>query len=334
MSLAGEKVLVTGADGFIGSHVTEALLREGAEVTALSYYNSFDSCGWLDEVKISGQRNLFVVRGDLRDSAFVNRLVKGNKIVFNLAALIAIPYSYAAAQSYVETNILGTLNVLEAAREHGTKRVVQTSTSEVYGTAQTMPIAESHPLHGQSPYAASKIGSDMMSEAYARSFEVPVVILRPFNTYGPRQSERAVVPTIVRQAIDPACGQIMVGDLTTVRDLTYVEDTAAAFIAAGTCDLAYGSAYNAGSERAESISEVLSLILELTGTAKPVCHDTSRTRPQKSEVRALLADASRFHDATGWSAQTSLRDGLNQTIAWWRRRIEVGKVRLEKSYMI
>ena len=233
MSYLGSKILVTGADGFIGSHLTEALISAGAEVTALAQYNSFDSYGWLDDLPepIRGKVNL--VRGDVRDAAFIDRLVHGHEIVFHLAALIAIPYSYVAPQSYVETNVLGTLNVLEAARQHGTERIVHTSTSEVYGTALTMPIDESHPLQGQSPYSASKIAADMMAEAFARSFGVPVIILRPFNTFGPRQSERAIIATIIRQALDPSCPAIMVGDATTVRDLTFVTDTAAAFMAAG-----------------------------------------------------------------------------------------------------
>ncbi len=333
MNLMGTKVLVTGADGFIGSHLTEALVREGAKVTALALYNSFDSHGWLDDLPDSTRRRLALVRGDVRDSAFVSRIMKDQRVVFHLAALIAIPYSYAAAQSYVETNVLGTVNVLEAARQWGTERIVQTSTSEVYGTAQTMPISESHPLQGQSPYSASKIGSDMMAEAYARSFGVPVVTLRPFNTFGPRQSERAIVPTIIRQALDPACAAIMVGDTSPVRDLTFVEDTARAFVAAGQARLEYGRAYNAGSQRAVTVSDVLDLILDLTGCSKPVHRDESRLRPENSEVRALLADSALFERGTGWRADTSLREGLRQTIDWWRRRLDLGRVRKEHGYM-
>src|SRR6185312_8670130 len=205
MDYDGKKVLVTGADGFIGSHLTETLVRNGADVTALALYNSFDSYGWLDDLPDSVRGQLKLVRGDVRDSAFLDRIMRGQAVVFHLAALIAIPYSYAAAQSYVETNILGTVNVLEAARQWETERVVHTSTSEVYGTARTMPISETHALQGQSPYSASQIGADMMAESYARSFDVPVVILRPFNTYGPRQSERAIVPTVIRQTLDPGC---------------------------------------------------------------------------------------------------------------------------------
>ncbi|MCV3208328.1 SDR family NAD(P)-dependent oxidoreductase [Mesorhizobium sp. YC-39] len=333
MNYKGRKVLVTGADGFIGSHVTEALVRSGADVTAMALYNSFDSHGWLDDLPDNIRSQLNLIRGDVRDSAFVSRVMRGQAVVFHLAALIAIPYSYAAAQSYVETNILGTVNVLEAARQWETERVVQTSTSEVYGTALTMPISESHPLQGQSPYSASKIGSDMMAESYARSFDVPVVILRPFNTYGPRQSERAIVPTIIRQALDPNCQAIMVGDTSPIRDLTFVEDTARAFLAAGSADLEFGHAYNAGTQRAVTVSDVLDLVIELSGTKKPVHRDERRLRPQNSEVRALLADPSRLESKTGWQAQTSLRDGLERTIGWWKGRLSEGRVRREMGYM-
>ncbi len=334
MDFKGLKVLVTGADGFIGSHVTEALVRKGAKVTALALYNSFDSHGWLDDTSPSIRRELNLVRGDVRDGSFINRLVQGHAVVFHLAALIAIPYSYSAAQSYVDTNITGTLNVLEAARQWGTERVVHTSTSEVYGTAQTMPIAETHPLQGQSPYSASKIGADMMAEAYARSFGVPVVTLRPFNTFGPRQSERAIVPTLIRQVLDPNCPEIMVGDTSPVRDLTFVEDTAAAFLAAGSANLEFGTAYNAGSQRSVTIADLLNLILKLSDSDKSVRVDESRLRPQNSEVRALLADSARFENETGWKAHTSLQDGLIRTIAWWRNRLGEGRVRQEKNYMI
>jgi len=334
MSYAGTKVLVTGADGFIGSHLTEALVGAGADVTALAQYNSFDSFGWLDDLPDSTRRKLNLVRGDVRDAAFVDRLVSRHTIVFHLAALIAIPYSYLAAQSYVETNVLGTLHVLEAARQHGTERVVSTSTSEVYGTAIKMPIDESHPLQGQSPYSASKIAADMMAEAFARSFGVPVVTLRPFNTFGPRQSERAIIGAIIRQALDPSCSAIMVGDATTVRDLTFVTDTAAAFMAAGIAeDIEFGQAYNAGSQRAIKISDLIDIILELTSSHKPVVQEEKRLRPTNSEVRALLADSTRFVHATGWSPQVTLQEGLKRTVDWWRARLSASQVRREKDYI-
>ncbi len=332
MNYEGTRVLVTGADGFIGSHLTEELVRAGAQVTTLALYNSFDSFGWLDELASEVRLELTLVRGDVRDSALVSRIVQGQDVVFHLAALIAIPYSYAAPQSYVETNVLGTLNVLEAARRHGTRRIVHTSTSEVYGTALTMPIDETHRLQGQSPYSASKIGADMMAEAFARSFEVPVVILRPFNTYGPRQSERAIVPTVLRQMLDPSCGSIQVGDVTTVRDMTFVKDTVRAFLAAGASEgLMYGSAYNAGSQKCIKMSDLVELALELTGCSKPLATDDARLRPSNSEVRALLADARRFCQATGWEARVSLREGLEHTIAWWRTRLSGGVVRRNKD---
>ena len=333
MSYLGAKILVTGADGFIGSHLTEALVSAGADVTALAQYNSFDSHGWLDDLPDSTRRKI-LVRGDIRDAAFVNRLVPGHEIVFHLAALIAIPYSYLAAQAYVETNVLGTLNMLEAARQHGTERIVHSSTSEVYGTAIKMPIDESHPLQGQSPYSASKIAADMMAEAFARSFGVPVVILRPFNTFGPRQSERAIIGTIIRQALDPSCPAIMVGDATTVRDLTFVTDTAAAFMAAGLAEgIEYGQAYNAGSQRAIMIGDLIDVILELTSSRKPVVQDEKRLRPTNSEVRALLADCTRFVRETGWSPQVTLQEGLERTVNWWRGRLSARQVRLQKDFI-
>ncbi len=335
MRYRGLKVLVTGADGFIGSHLTEKLVKRGAEVTALSLYNSFDRYGWLDDLPDVTRVKLNLIRGDIRDSAFVRRIVQRQQLVFHLAALIAIPHSYAAAQSYVETNVLGTLNVLEAARENGVLRVVHTSTSEVYGTALTMPITEAHPLQGQSPYSASKIGADMMAEAFTRSFELPVAILRPFNTFGPRQSERAIIPTIIRQAIDPTCAAIMVGDTTPIRDFTFVDDTTEAFLAIGTApNIEFGRPYNAGSGKGVAISDVIELVTHLTNCNKPsVGGDRRRMRPPASEVRALLADAGRLKADTGWTTTIDLREGLKRTIAWWRARLADGVVRRESAFI-
>ncbi|MBQ0819735.1 SDR family NAD(P)-dependent oxidoreductase [Microvirga terrae] len=334
MSYKNVKVLVTGADGFIGSHLTEALVEQGAKVTALSQYNSFDSHGWLDDLSESTRAKLKIIRGDIRDPALVHRIVKGQDVVFHLAALIAIPQSYVMPQAYVETNVIGTLNVLEAAREWNTQRVVQTSTSEVYGTVLDSSITESHPLQGQSPYSASKIGADMMAEAFARSFDLPVVILRPFNTFGPRQSERAIIPTLIRQALDPNCPAILVGDTSPVRDLTFVKDTAAAFMAVGQApQVEYGRAYNAGSGRAVAVSDLISLIVDTTRCSKPVVEDSQRFRPAASEVRALLADSSRLEQLTGWRPRTALEDGLEQTIGWWRERLDSGRVRRELSFI-
>jgi len=328
------KVLVTGADGFIGSHLTDALVKLGAKVTALSLYDSFDSHGWLDDLSEETRRQLTLVRGDVRDPAFTRRIMRNQEIVFHLAALIAIPHSYAAPQSYVETNVVGTLNVLEAASEFATGRIVHTSTSEVYGTAKWMPIGEDHPLQGQSPYSASKIGADMMAEAFARSFDLPVVILRPFNTFGPRQSERAIIPTIVRQALDHDCSQILVGETTPVRDLTFVEDTVAAFVAMGTAPMIeFGRPYNAGSGKSVSVADLIDLILAATGCNKPIVRDSRRFRPVNSEVLALLANFSRLGLATGWQPRVSLREGLERTIAWWRRRLDDGLVRREKGFI-
>jgi NAD dependent epimerase/dehydratase len=331
----GLNVLVTGADGFIGSHLTEKLVSRGAKVTALCLYNSFDHCGWLDDLPESIRARLRSVRGDIRDAAFVRRITQGQSIVFHLAALIAIPYSYTAAQSYVETNVLGTLNVLEAARESGATRVVHTSTSEVYGTAITMPITESHPLQGQSPYSASKIGADMMAEAFARSFDLPIAILRPFNTFGPRQSERAVIPAIIRQALDPACPAILIGDNTPVRDFTFVEDTAEAFLAIGIAPkIEFGRPYNAGSGHAVTVMDIVDLVIRLTNCHKrPVDRDPARMRPAGSEVRALLADSSRLNAHTGWRTTIDLHEGVKHTIAWWRGRLANGLVRHENAFI-
>jgi len=334
MSYRGRKVVVTGADGFIGSHVVEVLIEAGADVTALALYNAFDSHGWLDDIAPEVRGSVRLVRGDVRDPGFVMRLLSGQDICMHLAALIAIPYSYEAPQSYVATNVTGTLNVLEAARAHGLFRVVHTSTSEVYGTALATPMPESHPLQGQSPYSASKIGADMMAEAFARSFDLPVVILRPFNTFGPRQSERAVISSTIRQAIDPACPAIRMGDLSPERDFTFVKDTARAFLAVGIADgLAYGTAYNGGTGRAVTIGQTAEIIQRLSGTNKAIETEAARIRPANSEVRALLADNTRIREAAGWQPEHSLEDGISKTIDWWRSRMASGKARSDASYV-
>jgi NAD dependent epimerase/dehydratase len=332
---AGRNVLVTGADGFIGSHLTERLVQSNANVTALCLYNSFDSLGWIDDLPTAVRSAINVQRGDVRDAALISRLTARQDVVFHLAALIAIPHSYVAAQSYVDTNVAGTLNVLEAARMHDVQRLVHTSTSEVYGTARVVPIGEDHPLQGQSPYSATKIGADMMAEAFARSHDLPVTILRPFNTYGPRQSERAVIPTVLRQALDPEVRSIHVGDVTPVRDFTYVEDTAAAFLALGAAPgVLYGVPYNAGTGRAVSVADLIDLIRSLVSCTKPLEHDAARNRPARSEVRELLADNSRLRQATGWTPRVDLSEGLERTIDWWRGRLRHGQVRREKGYAL
>ena len=334
VSYSGRKVFVTGADGFIGSHLVEALVEAGAEVTAMAAYNSFDANGWLDDLEPEVLANTRILRGDIRDSAFMQNHIQGHDMVFHLAALIAIPHSYVAAQSYVDVNMNGTLNMLEAAKAAGCERIIHTSTSEVYGTALFTPITEDHPLQGQSPYSASKIGADMMAEAYARSFDLPIRILRPFNTYGPRQSERAVIPTIIRQALDPNCDEIRLGALSPKRDFNYVRDTARAFlaIAAGE-DVSPGQPYNTGTGVAVSVGDVVEAVRTLTGSQKPVITEEDRIRPEKSEVGLLLADHGKLKEATGWSPEWDLDRGLEETVSWWKRRLQAGLVRSRSGYM-
>ncbi len=333
MTWENRKVLVTGADGFIGSHLAERLVALGADVTALALYNSFDSSGWLDDASKEIRSVLRVVRGDVRDPHQMAALAKGQDVVFHLAALIAIPYSYDAPSSCVQTNVLGTVNVLKAALEGGASRVVHTSTSEVYGTALFTPITEEHPLQGQSPYSASKIGADMITESFARSFELPVVTLRPFNTYGPRQSERAVISTVIRQVLDDRCEDIRVGDLTPTRDFNFVGDTVEAFIAAASLDASHiGSVFNAGSGRMVSIGEMIDKVRAVTGCEKPIVQEQHRKRPAGSEVLTLLADASRLTRATGWSSQVSLEQGIERTVEWWRGHMD--RVRANSGYMV
>jgi UDP-glucose 4-epimerase len=332
-SYSGKRVVVTGAEGFIGSHLVELLAAQGAEVTALALYNSFDQAGWLDEIPPDARGAVRIVRGDVRDGPFMRRLCEGADVVFHLAALIAIPYSYEAASSYVAVNVQGTLNVLEAARAGGAGRVVHTSTSEVYGTARYEPIDEAHPLQAQSPYSASKIGADMMAESYARSFGAPVAILRPFNTFGPRQSERAVIPTVIRQALDPACSSIRIGDLSPRRDFVFVTDTAAAFAALGAAEaIEYGRPYNAGSGTAVTIGRMIEIAIRKSGVDKKVEVDVQRLRPEGSEVRALLANSRLFEAATGWRPRVSFEEGLERTLAWWRERLAAGRVRRGADY--
>jgi UDP-glucose 4-epimerase len=334
MNYSGRKVVVTGADGFIGSHVVEQLVTAGAEVTALALYTGMDSHGWLDDLAPDVRASIRITRGDVRDASFVMRLLAGQDICFHLAALIAIPHSYDAPQSYVDVNVTGTLNVLEGARTNGLSRVIHTSTSEVYGTAQTMPMDETHPLQGQSPYSASKIGADMMAEAYARSFNLPVLILRPFNTYGPRQSERAVIASTIRQILDPNCDALKLGDLTPKRDFTFVGDTAAAFLKLGLAEgLTWGEVFNGGTGRTVTIGDMVETLCSITGCNKPIQHDSARTRPAKSEVMALLADNAKLEKAAGWQPDTSLEEGLSRTIDWWRPRLSAGTIRKDASYI-
>ena len=325
------KVFVTGADGFIGSHLSEALVRAGADVTALVLYNSFDSFGWLDSTESEIKSSMKMVRGDIRDAHQMIQLTKGQEFVFHLASLIAIPYSYEAPTSYVQTNIQGTTNVLLAARQSECRRIIHTSTSEVYGTALFTPITEEHPLQGQSPYSASKIGADMLAQSFFRSFDLPVLTLRPFNTYGPRQSERAVIPNVIRQVLDADCETIKLGDLSPSRDFNFVSDMVAAFLhVAMLDDSALGQEFNAGSGHPFTIREMVKMVLKITHSDKSIHLDEGRLRPPRSEVKALLADASRFNKATGWVPKVTFEDGLTETVAWWRNNLS--KVQSSAGY--
>jgi len=312
-----ELVAVTGAEGFIGSHLVEELVAQGYRVRAMVLYNSFGSWGWLERLDEDVMANVEVQLGDVRDSGSVMNLMRDVDVAYHLAALIAIPFSYVAPRTYVETNVGGTLNVLEAARTLGTRRIVQTSTSEVYGTARVVPIPETHPLQAQSPYSASKIGADKLVESYHLSFGLPAVTLRPFNTYGPRQSARAVIPTIISQ-IAAGNSVIKLGSLDPTRDFTFVKDTARAFVAVGTAEgaLVEGKTLNAGSGHDISIGDLVLRIANIMGEEIEVVADSPRQRPADSEVMRLLADSSAMTRATGWSPSVTLDQGLAMTSEW------------------
>jgi len=320
MKLNGKKILVTGADGFIGSHLTEYLVQSGADVRAFVYYNSFNSWGWLDESSPEIKNNLDVFAGDIRDPHGVRAAMQGCDVVMHLAALIAIPYSYHSPDTYIDTNIKGTLNVVQAARELGIEKVVHTSTSEVYGTARFVPITEEHPLQGQSPYSASKIGADQIAQSFFQSFETPVATIRPFNTYGPRQSARAVIPTIITQVASGA-RQIKLGAVHPTRDFNYVRDTVRGFVAVAECDAAVGQVINVGSNYEVSIGDTAALIAKLMGREVEFTSDEQRMRPAGSEVERLWADNSRALALAGWSPEypglEGLRQGLQETIEWF-----------------
>jgi NAD dependent epimerase/dehydratase len=310
--IKSQKILVTGAGGFIGSHLAEALVARGAHVTCMVHYNSSASHGNLEFLQRETRRAITVVAGNIEDSDFVLRAVKGNNIILHLAALIAIPYSYVAPRSYVRANVEGTLNVLEAARQIGVARVVHTSTSEVYGTALQTPIDESHPVQAQSPYSASKIAADKLAESYFRSFDTPVVTLRPFNTFGPRQSARAIIPTIISQALE--CEVVSLGSLAPQRDMTFVADTAEGFILAATAPGIEGETINLGTGQSYSIGHLAKRILGLMGVNKQIRHDAARERPAKSEVLRLASDNAKAKRLLAWEPCTTLEDGLQQTI--------------------
>lgn len=316
------RVYVTGADGFIGSHLVEALLKNGHQVTALCQYNSNGLHGWLEPISVDRPHNLSLVLGDVRDPFFMESSIAGSDTVFHLASLIAIPYSYHAPQSYVETNIGGTLNAVQAAAKAKVKRFIHTSTSEVYGTAQIVPIPETHPLQGQSPYSASKIGADMIVESFVRSFDLPATTLRPFNTYGPRQSLRAVIPTVISQML---AGEktIRLGSVTPTRDFNYVGDTVDAFIALGQVadEAVIGQVYNAGSGREISVGDFVKLAGKVLGVDVEVLAENERIRPGKSEVERLLADARKLRAATDWAPKVSLEKGIEHIATWMKQNM-------------
>ena len=306
-------MLVTGADGFIGSHLTEMLLNEGYKVRALSQYNSFNNWGWLEGLN---HPNLEVVTGDVRDPHYCKHISRDVDTIFHLAALIAIPYSYIAPDSYVDTNVKGTLNICQAAKENGVRRVLVTSTSEVYGTAQYVPIDEKHPKQPQSPYSATKIGADAMAMSFYNAFELPVVIVRPFNTYGPRQSARAIIPTIITQIANGAT-EIKLGDLTPTRDFNFVKDTCRGFIQLADCDEAIGQEVNVCSNYEISMRDTLNLIADIMGKNVNFVEDTQRLRPKNSEVFRLWGDNTKIKSLTGFEPEYDIRRGLEETIKWF-----------------
>lgn len=326
MDLKNKKILVTGADGFIGSHLSEMLVRHGVRVKALSLYNSFNSWGWLEDV--SCLNDLEVITGDVRDPHFLKKVTQDVDAVFHLAALIAIPYSYVAPDSYVQTNVSGTLNVVQAALENGVERVIHTSTSEVYGTARHVPINEEHPLQPQSPYSATKIAADAIALSFFHAFNLPVTIARPFNTYGPRQSARAVIPAIITQIL--AGKQVIkLGRLHPTRDFNYVEDTCRGILALAECDAAIGQTVNIGSNSEISIGETVDLIKELMAARIEVSCDDARVRPEQSEVERLWCDNTKLHLLTGYRPEVKLRDGLQKTIDWFKNSRNLGRYKAD-----
>lgn len=316
MNLAGKKVLVTGAGGFIGSHLTERLVEIGADVTAFIRYNSRNNWGWLEDSPYLN--DIRVIAGDIRDYDSVKAAMKGADVIFHLAALIGIPYSYESPIAYIKTNAEGTYNVLQAARELAVKKVVHTSTSEVYGTAQFVPISEMHPVNPQSPYAATKAGADFLALTFYRSFDLPVAVIRPFNTYGPRQSARAIIPTIISQ-IAAGKRKIKLGSLTPTRDLTFVKDTAAGFIRVAESDKSNGEVINVGSDFEIAVGDLANLIAKLMQTEIATETEQARQRPEKSEVERLWADTGKAKELLAWSPGYTLEEGLKETIEWLKR---------------
>ncbi|OUX15632.1 MAG: hypothetical protein CBE11_03950 [Rickettsiales bacterium TMED251] len=318
-----KKVLVIGADGFIGSHLSEKLVKTNFDVTTMVVYNSFGSIGWLNDLPKKVLREIDIVFGDITDEIFIRNSVKNFDIVFNLAALISIPHSYISPKSYLTTNINGTINLLEASRLGNIDRLIHTSTSEVYGSALYTPINEEHKLQAQSPYAASKISADHFVESYVKTFNLPIVIHRPFNTYGPRQTERAIIPSIIRQCIDKNIKKITVGNTKTIRDFNYVTDTVNAFIELSTSkNIKFGVPYNSGSGKGISIQNILKKILKYTNCKKDVFSKRSLVRPKHSEVLELICDASRIRSTTHWNNKVDIDKGINLTINWWKRNLD------------
>ena len=324
--MSKQQVLVTGADGFIGSHLVELLVAEGYPVRALAQYNSFNNWGWLEDVGCLDQ--IEVMCGDIRDPFFCRELTRGIDLVFHLAALIAIPYSYQAPNSYVETNVNGTLNICQAALDAGVQRVIHTSTSEVYGTANYVPIDEKHPLQPQSPYSASKISADAMAKSYHHAFELPLTIARPFNTYGPRQSARAVIPTIISQ-LASGRREVQLGDLSPTRDFTFVEDTCRGFLALAGSDATIGEVVNIGSNFEVSIGELLKQIGDIMQMDLETTLDQQRLRPADSEVFRLWCDNSKLRTLTGYAPKTDLRTGLEKTVAWFNDDANLQKYKVD-----
>ncbi len=319
------KALVTGADGFIGSHLVEYLLEKGYNVKAFTYYNSFNNWGWLDTLPKNKLKEIEIFSGDIRDPNGVKEAIKGVDEVFHLAALIAIPFSYHSPDSYVDTNIKGTLNVLQACRDFNTSKVLITSTSEVYGTAQYVPIDEKHPYQGQSPYSATKIGADRLAESFYRSFDMPISIVRPFNTYGPRQSARAVIPTIITQLLSGK-EEIKLGSLTPTRDFNYVKDTVKGFYEIAKSDKTVGEEINIATNQEISIGELANeIISQINPNAKIIC-DEQRLRPEKSEVNRLLGDNTKIKSLTNWTPEYSFKEGIKETIDWIKNNIDKYKV--------
>lgn len=325
MNWNGKKVLVTGAEGFIGSHLTERLVELGADVTALVQYNSFNNWGWIDTFDKNVKDNIKVITGDVREYDNVKRMVSGQEVIMHLAALIAIPYSYLSPMAYVRTNVEGTTNILEACRdEENIEKIVHTSTSETYGTALYVPIDEKHPMQGQSPYSASKIGADKMAESFYRSFNLPIATIRPFNTYGPRQSARAVIPTIISQIL-AGKREIKLGSLTPTRDFNYVKDTAEAFVKIAESEKTIGEVINAGSNYEISIGDTAQKIIDLIGHDVKILCDEERIRPEKSEVNRLWADNTKIKTLTDWTPKYSIDEGLKETIEWIKNNMQYFK---------